>query len=97
MEIKWHGNTCVTIKGKKTIVAVDTYVKPHPDAGHKLTRTNADIVLLTDDYNDEAALIEGAEDMKGENNIINWPGEYEINGVAVTGIANYTKEKEAGY
>lgn len=96
MEIKWHGNTCVTIKGKKVLVVFDPYAKPHVDAGHKLSKTDADIVLLTDDYKDEAALIEGAEELKGTNNVINWPGEYELNGVAVTAIANFTKEHTEG-
>lgn len=88
MEIKWHGERCFTIKGKKTTIITD----PIADRTHKLKKVNADTVLLSNDYEDKAKLIEGAE--KAEK--INWPGEYEIKGASILSIPAYTKEKEEG-
>lgn len=88
MEIKWHGERCFTIKGKNTALVID----PVADRAHKLNEVNADTVLLTNDYEDKAKLIKGAE--KAEK--INWPGEYEIKGASILAIPAYTKEKEEG-
>jgi len=88
MEIIWHGELCFTLKGKKTTVVID----PYADGKHLLKTIRADTVLLTNDYNEKAKLVEGAEDAK----IFNWPGEYEVKGAAVVGIPVYTSQKEEG-
>lgn len=88
MEIKWHGKRCFTVKGKNTTIVID----PIADRDHTLKKVDADTVLLSNDYEDQAKLVEGSE--KAEK--INWPGEYEIRGASIMSIPAYTKEKEDG-
>ncbi len=88
MEIKWHGGTTFTIKGKKTTIVTD----PVEGGNHSLKDLKADTVLLTDDYHEKAKLIKGAENCE----VINWPGEYEIQGAAIVAIPAYTNEHEEG-
>ena len=88
MEITWHGELCFTIKGKKTTLVID----PYEDGKHLLKKTKVDTVLLTNDYNEKAKLIE----INKEAQIFNWPGEYEVQGAAIVGIPAYTSQKEEG-
>ena len=88
MEIKWHGESTFTIKGKKTTVVIN----PVDGGKHKLKETKADTVLLTDDYHEKAKLLKGTE----KSEVINWPGEYEVQGAAIVAIPAYTNEREEG-
>lgn len=88
MEITWHGELCFTIKGKHTTVVID----PYADGKHKLKSVKADSVLLTNNYEEDKKLVSGSENAI----IINIPGEYEIQGVAIVAIPAYTKEKKEG-
>jgi L-ascorbate metabolism protein UlaG (beta-lactamase superfamily) len=88
MEIKWHGETCFTFKGKDTTVCID----PYADGKHTLKSVEAATIMLTNDYNEGAKLASGAE----KATVFNWPGEYEMQGATIIGIQAYTKEKEEG-
>jgi L-ascorbate metabolism protein UlaG (beta-lactamase superfamily) len=88
MEITWHGELCFTLKGKKTTLVID----PYEDGKHLLKKAKVDSVLLTNDYNEKAKLIE----INKEAKIFNWPGEYEVQGAAIVGIPAYTSQKEEG-
>jgi len=88
MEIKWHGETCFTFKGKDTTVCID----PYADGKHKLKSVNAATVMLTNDYDEGAKLVSGAE----KSTVFNWPGEYEMQGATIIGMQAYTNEKEEG-
>ncbi|MBD3328622.1 hypothetical protein GF340_04955 [Candidatus Peregrinibacteria bacterium] len=74
MEIIWRGNTCVEIKNKKNTVLINPY-KETPD--YKLDKLNTDILVLTG--NQPGADNKDIVDVKSR--IIDWPGEYEINGI----------------
>ncbi|MCD6109772.1 MBL fold metallo-hydrolase [bacterium] len=84
MEITWHGERCFTIKGKDTTIVIDPYEK----SDHILEEVKADTVLLTGDYDGTAVLRKGADKAKK----VNWPGEYEIQGVAIVAIPSYSKQ-----
>lgn len=88
MEIKWHGESTFTIKGRTTTIVIN----PIEGGKHNLKEVKADTVLLTDDYHEKAKLVKGCE--KAE--IVNWPGEYEIKGAAIISIPAYTNEREEG-
>ena len=88
MEIIWHGERCFTIKSKNTTLIID----PYEGGKHTLKNIKADTILLTDNYDEKAKLVEGAD----ESEIISWPGEYEIKGAAIVAIPAYTKAKEEG-
>lgn len=81
MEITWHGKSAFTIKGKKTTVVID----PVEDS-------KANTVCMTNDYHETAKLGKGLEDA----DVINWPGEYEIQGAAIVAIPAFTNERKEG-
>jgi L-ascorbate metabolism protein UlaG (beta-lactamase superfamily) len=79
MEITWHGYSCFTIKSKGTTTVVNPYKS---DLGLKLPELKGDIAIVTnavEEYNN-------LEAVNGEPHIIDWPGEYEIGGVAITAL-----------
>jgi L-ascorbate metabolism protein UlaG (beta-lactamase superfamily) len=82
MEISWLGHSCFIIKGKEKTVITDPY---HPDLGYSLGEPKADIVTLSH-------LHPGHSYVKGVANnpkLIKLPGESEIGGVFITGIATF--------
>lgn len=88
MEIKWHGESTFTLKGKSTTIVIN----PVEGGKHNLKEVKADTVLLTDDYHEKAKLVKGSENAQ----IINWPGEYEVQGAAIISIPTFTNEQEEG-
>ncbi len=89
MDITWHGYSCFTLKTKNCTVVLD----PYSDAvGLKLPALKADIVLISkqeEEHNNVAAIKEPGQ-------VIDWPGEYEVKGVAITAhTLPQTKEKKS--
>lgn len=76
MEIKWHGNTCFTLKGKETTVLIN----PDKQAGS----ITGNIVLSS---------LEETAEVKDADTVVDWPGEYEIQGVSIEGFRAWTKSK----
>ena len=83
MEIKWHGQTCFSIKGKNAQVVIN----PHKGLKSKL---KANVVMAADEENYDTKQIEGLKPMPEENpvppKVFDWPGEYEASGVSVIAI-----------
>lgn len=83
MEIIWHGNTCFTLKGKN-ITAV---INPDKQAGN----LKGELVL--------SSLRDDTAEVKDAKNVFVTPGEYEVQGVAITGHRAWkqskSKEEEA--
>ncbi|MBI4121823.1 MAG: MBL fold metallo-hydrolase [Parcubacteria group bacterium] len=77
MQITWHGLRCVRLQGKDVSVVMDPF---GPDSGLKLSRSQADIVTISHEDMD-------AEQVPGQPFVIDIPGEYEVKGVFVYGIA----------
>ncbi len=80
MEITWLGHSCFRIKGSKTTIITDPYL-----TGDKNARLAADIVTLS--HKDPEGNYTQA--VSGNPKVIGGPGEYEIAGVLVLGIATY--------
>lgn len=79
MEITWYGHACFRLKGQPGIVVTDPYDK---SLGLTLPSFKADIVTVSHDtphHNYVAGI-------KGDPQVINSPGEYEIKDIFVTGI-----------
>jgi len=74
MEIKYYGANCLRLADKKVSITINDEFKKHGLKG--VTKSN-DICIFTDTGNKECA----------GRFIINGPGEYEISGVSVKGIA----------
>ncbi|MBI2601103.1 MBL fold metallo-hydrolase [Candidatus Daviesbacteria bacterium] len=88
MDIYWLGQACFRLKGKNASVVIDPF---DPDfTGLKLPKDfQADFALSThshQDHNNTSAV----KTTSGEQAMVfNGPGEYEVNGVVVTGIESF--------
>lgn len=88
MDITWYGHSCfrITERGRATVVT-----DPFDESlGYEVPRLKAEIVTISHDspgHNNLAAV-------KGSEHIIQSPGEYEIGGVFVIGIATFDPKLE---
>lgn len=91
MDITWYGQACFKIKGKSATIVVDPF---DPEfTGLKLPRPAelaADIVIKTHDHQDHNFL----EAVGGNPVVVAGPGEYEIKGVVIVGVATFHDKKE---
>jgi len=94
MDITWHGYSCFTVKTKQGTIVIDPY--DSSVTGLKLPALKSDILLVSHNHSGHN-FVEG---VAGEPKVLDWPGEYEVKGIAI--VANkvpYTKEgneKEKG-
>jgi len=82
MEITWLGHSCFLIKGKETAVLTDPC---HPDFGYDLGQPLAHVVTVSHSH-------PGHNYVQGIPNTprqLSAPGEYEIGGTFITGIAAF--------
>lgn len=88
MEITWLGRSCFRIKGKEAVVVTDPY--DNKVTGYTLGRPTADIVTIS--HSDPAHA--NAEGVAGSPRVIEGPGEFEIAGASIVGVATFRgKEK----
>lgn len=87
MIIQWHGKSCFSITTKGALhtedvtIVIDPY---HPESGLKLPRNiQGDILLVTHDHPSHNY----QEGVGGKPFVITGPGEYEVKGIFVYGIA----------
>lgn len=87
MDITWYGHSCFRIveRGQPSVVT-DPYAA---DIGLTPPRPKADIVTVSHDVPGHNAI----ETLRGEPHIIGGPGEYEIGGVFITGVAMHTEHE----
>lgn len=87
MEIFWLGQAAFKLKGKGATVIVDPY---DPSIGLKWSKLEADIVAVTHDHPDH----NNTAGVTGASYVAAGPGEYEIKGVAFTGVPSWHDNKE---
>ena len=87
MEISWLGHSCFRIKGNSATVITDPY---SPDLGYSLGKPTARIVTVSHQHSGHAY----TQGIAGEPKVIAGPGEYEIGGVLITGIAAFHDAEE---
>ena len=81
MELTWYGHSCFRMV-ERGLAAVVT--DPYDDSiGYPALKLKADIVTVSH----EAPGHNYVDAVKGERQVITGPGEYEIGGVFVTGLA----------
>jgi L-ascorbate metabolism protein UlaG (beta-lactamase superfamily) len=87
MEIIWYGQTCFRLseRGLATVIT-DPYP---PDVGLTLPRTRAHIITASHD-DPQCRYTSG---VRGPYKLLDDPGEYEIGGVFITGIATFADGK----
>ena len=89
MDITWHGHACFRLYQRGASVVTDPYEK---EIGYELPRLRADIVTVSHDH-------PGHRYAKGVRNrklVVTGPGEYEVNGVFITGVATFHDGKKGG-
>lgn len=85
MDITWYGMSCFRLMGRgKPAIVTDPFIVNNGN-GKKL---NADVVTISHDAPGHGDL----EAVRGQNYLLTRPGEYEIGGVFITGIATYNEE-----
>ena len=82
MDITWLGHSCFRIKGSQATIITDPFP---PELGYTLGKQSANIITLSHQHPSHS-YVKGIE---GEPRIINGPGEYEISGILILGIATF--------
>jgi L-ascorbate metabolism protein UlaG (beta-lactamase superfamily) len=82
MEITWLGHSCFKIKGSQATVITDPY---SPELGYRLGKTNARIVTVSHQHPGHCYV----QGVGGQPKVVKGPGEYEISGVLIIGIATF--------
>lgn len=89
MEISWLGHACTRLRTRQAAVLLDPYER---SAGLDMGRPNADIVTVShqDSRHNYVAGV------RGQPLVIEGPGEYEIQGVQIVGIATALRPATEG-
>jgi L-ascorbate metabolism protein UlaG (beta-lactamase superfamily) len=88
VEITWLGRNSFRIRGREGVVITDP---PPPNSGYKIGKPTAEVVTLSN--RDEPAY-SSVESVGGTPVVLDAPGEYEIGGILVEGVA--TKRADGG-
>jgi L-ascorbate metabolism protein UlaG (beta-lactamase superfamily) len=87
LDITWLGHSCFRIKGKEAVVITDPC---HPNSGYQLGKLRADIVTISHSHPGHSYI----ESVENEFREIRGPGEYELKGVFITGIATFHDQNQ---
>ena len=82
MDISWLGHSCFRIRGSHATVITDPY---SPDLGYSLGKPTADIVTVSHQHVGHSYV----QGIGGEPRLVTGPGEYEISGILIIGIATF--------
>ncbi len=82
MDISWLGHSCFRIRGSHATVITDPYP---PSLGYSLGKPIARIVTVSHQHPGHSY----AQGIDGEPRLVTGPGEYEISGVLIIGIATF--------
>src|SRR3990172_12365351 len=82
MEIVWLGHSCFRLRGREAVVITDPCP---PSTGYSIGKPNADIVTISHHHEDH----DYVKAVVGSPIVTDGPGEYEIRGAFITGIATY--------
>jgi len=82
MDINWLGHACFRLRGKQATLITDPLP---PDLGYTVGKLTADIVTISHQHPSHSY----HNSIGGDPKIIAGPGEYEIKGVLIIGIATF--------
>ena len=85
MDIVWLGHSCFRIKGKRNTIITDPY---SPEIGYNMGKQTAGIVTVSHQHPGHA----NVQDIGGTPKTIAGPGEYEVGGILIIGIATFHDE-----
>jgi len=87
MEITWLGHSCFRIKNNPVTIITDPYA---PDIGYSLGKPTAQIVTVSHQHPGHSYV----EGVGGEPRLVSGPGEYEIGGILIMGVATFHDNKK---
>jgi len=87
MDITWLGHSCFRLRGSQATVITDPYP---PDLGYSLGKPSAHIVTVSHQHPGHSYI----QGIGGNPRSITGPGEYEIRGVLVIGVATFHDTEE---
>src|SRR5574341_1446602 len=88
MEITWYGHSCIRIMERSVAsIVADPY---DGSIGYEVPKLKADIVTVSHDAPGHNAI-----DVVKAERVLDRPGEYEIGGVFITGIATHNPRASA--
>ncbi|MFQ5880482.1 MAG: MBL fold metallo-hydrolase [Dehalococcoidia bacterium] len=82
MDITWLGHACFRLRARDVAIVTDPCP---PEVGYRLGRLSADVVTLSHDHPGHTYL----KAVAGSPRVVGGPGEYEIAGAFITGVATY--------
>jgi len=82
MDISWLGHSCFKIKGSHATVITDPYP---PSLGYSLGKPTARIVTVSHQHPGHSYV----QGIGGEPKPVTKPGEYEISGILIIGVATF--------
>ncbi len=82
MEITWFGHSCFRLRGREGSVVTDPFARRSGGAGARL---NADVVTISHPHPGHGQ----AELVSGHPRVIAGPGEYDVKGIVIAGVATY--------
>jgi len=82
MDINWLGHSCFRLRGKQATIVTDPFP---PDLGYTLGKLTADIVTVSHQHHGHSY----SKGIGGVPKVITGPGEYDIKGVLIIGIATF--------
>jgi len=82
VDITWLGHSCFRIKGSQAIIITDPFP---PELGYTLGKQTANIITVSHQHPSHSY----TQGIGGEPRIIKGPGEYEISGILIIGIATF--------
>ena len=82
MDISWLGHSCFKIRGTQATVITDPY---SPDLGYSLGKPAARIVTVSHQHPGHSYV----QGVGGDPRPVKGPGEYEISGVLIIGLATF--------
>ena len=80
MDINWYGHSCFRLRGRDVSVVTDPY---GPAAGFGALKASATAVTISHDHPNHNY----ARAISDARKIVTGPGEYEIGGLMITGVA----------
>jgi len=82
MDIDWYGHSCFRLRESGVTIITDPYDR---SIGYTMPRVRADIITVSHDAPGHA----GVSGIRSDAKVLTRPGEYEINGVFVTGVQTW--------
>jgi L-ascorbate metabolism protein UlaG (beta-lactamase superfamily) len=91
LDITWHGHSCFRLRGRDVAIVTDPYDR---GTGFPTLRLTADVVSISHEHPNHSH-VQAVQAGSGRPRFVDGPGEYEIGGAMIAGVATY-RDKQRG-